>query len=113
MGNERLGPMDQVRLSQLNSDETSPLKYPAEPVSVNTGKNAALATPILALAEASWRSAWATSGRRSSKSDGSPAGISGGCGFQFGSSTAASLKLDGFSPTKIAMAFSNSSRCCA
>src|SRR6267142_5071569 len=110
MGSERLGPMDQLRLSQLNSEERSPLKYPAEPVSVSTGKNEALATPILALDEASWRSAWATSGRRSSNSEGSPAGIGGGCGFQFGSSTAAILKPDGFSPTRIAMAFSSSSR---
>ena len=53
MGSERLGPMDQVRLSQLNKDERSPLKYPAEPVNVSTGKNEALATPIFALAEAS------------------------------------------------------------
>ena len=45
--------MDQVRLSQLNNVERSPLKYPADPVSVSTGKKAALATPIFALAEAS------------------------------------------------------------
>jgi hypothetical protein len=82
IGSDKLGPMDQVRLSQLNNGRNVAAQITAEPVSVSTGKNAAFATPILALADASWRSACATSGRRSSKSAGRPAGISGGGGFQ-------------------------------
>src|SRR6201996_6797631 len=98
-----LGPKDQVWLLQVNRLSTLPERYPPLPVNVTTGKNAAFATPIFAFAEAIRRSASATSGRRSSKSAGNPAGISGGAGVQFlfASSIAASLNADGFSPSKI------------
>jgi len=56
IGSERLGPKDQLRLSQLNSEERSPLKYPAEPVSVSTGRTKPWRRRSLALDEASWRS---------------------------------------------------------
>src|SRR5438874_12121451 len=99
MGRETLGPMDQTRLSHLNKVSSWPLRYPPEPVNVITGKKAALATPICAFAEASWRSASATSGLRSSNSLGRPAGISGGVGFHFSftSESAATLNVEVFS----------------
>ena len=50
---------------------------PALAVSVMRGKNAARAAPMFALAAISACSAWRTSGRRSSTSDGRPTGSSG------------------------------------
>src|SRR3974390_1286656 len=98
MGREILGPIDQTRLSQLNKFSNSPLRYPPEAVKVTTGKNAALATPIRALADASNRSAWATSGRRSSSSAGRPAGIGGGIGCQLVTASTGIRKTAGLLP---------------
>ncbi|MCY1530406.1 hypothetical protein D9M68_655910 [compost metagenome] len=50
------------------------LAVPAEPVRLMVGKNAARAAPIFALAPFNWCSAARMSGRRASRSDGSPAG---------------------------------------
>src|SRR5688572_7020235 len=102
MGSETLGPSDQTRLSQSNRSSVSALRYPPDAVRRTTGKNAALATPMRALLAASCRSASATSGRRSNKSDGKPAGIIGGLTSQrfVASAWEASLKLDGDSPTR-------------
>ena len=47
---------------------------PAVPVRLMVGKKAARAAPMLALAPLSWCSAARMSGRRASRSDGSPAG---------------------------------------
>ncbi|MNY50018.1 hypothetical protein D3C86_1854900 [compost metagenome] len=69
------GPSIQVREDHLNRFDRSADSKPNSPVSVMRGKNAALATPMRALAAAIWRSAAAMSGRRSSSSDGNPAGI--------------------------------------
>ena len=52
------------------------LSVPKEPVIENCGKKSALATPTLALAATRFSSAWRTSGRRCSRSEGRPAGIS-------------------------------------
>jgi hypothetical protein len=68
------------------------------------GKNAARATPMSALAAATRRSAAAMSGRRSSRVEGTPAGISGTRALQVGS--AARRKPLAGSPTRVAMAFS-------
>lgn len=77
-GMERLGPIDQTRLSAVMRFSSLAACQPAEPVSVSTGKEAALATPMRALAAAMSRSASATSGRRSSALDGMPGGTDGG-----------------------------------
>ena len=61
----------------LNRSDRSPLAVPTLPVSVMRGKKAARAAPMLALAAISCCSAWRTSGRRVSTSDGRPAGSSG------------------------------------
>ena len=45
---------------------------------VNVGNSCALATPICSPAAATWRSAWATSGRWMSNSAGTPGGTAGG-----------------------------------
>ena len=79
-----------------NRPDSSLLAVPTLPVSVMRGKNAARAAPMLALAAISCCSAWRTSGRRSSTSDGRPAGrsassccsASGSAGGQVGSAAA-------------------------
>src|SRR5207253_2891038 len=73
------GPTDQNRLDQLNNVPAFNDSNPARPLIWTVGKNAAFATPMLALAAAMRRSAAATSGRRSSNSDGNPGGMTGGC----------------------------------
>src|SRR5579872_691525 len=108
-----LGPIDHTRLPQLNRLSSSPLRYPPEAVRLMTGKKAALATPIRALVEASSRSDALTSGRRSNNSDGRPAGISGGTGFQLLGVITGSRNTAGLLPARIASAFSNSVRRCA
>ena len=60
----------------MNSPFRSSLAKPALPVSVMRGKKAARAAPMLALAAFNCRSARWISGRRSSSSDGRPAGKS-------------------------------------
>ena len=96
-----IGPAAHSRLLQVRRLFRSLLFAPASAVSPIDGKNAALATPILALAEASVRSAAATSGLRSRRSLGSPTGMSGVCGL---SGAAATRKPSGFSPTRTARA---------
>ena len=59
-----------------NRPSSELLALPAVAVSVMRGKKAARAAPMLALAAISARSAWATSGRRASTSEGTPAGSS-------------------------------------
>jgi hypothetical protein len=56
--------------------QSAVLAVPTLPVSVMRGQKAARAAPMLALAAISNCSAWRTSGRCSSTSDGSPAGRS-------------------------------------
>src|SRR6218665_2329386 len=70
-------PSDQTRPGVSNRCEKKlPPQAPAA-LSVSAGNHAARATPILALAAAARRSALAISGRRSSKSEGKPAGMGG------------------------------------
>jgi hypothetical protein len=63
-----------------------------------------------AFAAASSRSACATSGRRSSNSDGNPGGTSGAGTFHSFVESAARRKLLGNTPSKTAKPFSNSDR---
>src|SRR5262249_62274232 len=57
------------------------LSVPKKPVRLISGKNSALATPILALNAMRFSSAARISGRRASKDEGSPGGTGGGCGW--------------------------------
>src|SRR2546426_12305436 len=59
------------------------LSKPPAPVSEMLGKKEALATPIWALAATMISSACRTSGRRSSNSEGRPAGTSSGHGWLY------------------------------
>src|SRR2546430_14366304 len=71
------GPSAHARLDHLNSCDSSEDSKPPCAVRLRTGKNAALATPMRALAAAMVRLADAMSGRRSSNDEGRPAGIAG------------------------------------
>ncbi len=71
---------------------------------VTVGKKAATATPIRSLCACTSRSAWATSGRRSRRSAGIPAGTVGGVRDRLATEIASS---EGGRPTRVAMAFSN------
>src|ERR1700761_9029051 len=71
-------PRDQIRLGAVSSLLISPLSQPPVGCSISDGKLAARATPMLALATATARSAEAMSGRRCSTSDGTPTGSDGG-----------------------------------
>src|SRR5690348_2641146 len=77
-GTAAAGPTDQKRLGARVQLEERMLSYPAEPVSENTGNQAARATPIRLLAAAIARSALPTSGRRCSSVEGNPASKGGG-----------------------------------
>ena len=70
-------PTDQVFPFPKRS-ETCGARPPNAPVRLIAGKKLAIATPTFALAATSCCSAWRMSGRRRSRSDGSPAGTSGG-----------------------------------
>ena len=73
-----VGPRDQNLLFPVNQSLALVPSNPATPVSENFGNRSAVATPIRAVEAASCRSACWTSGRRRSRSDGSPAGTLGG-----------------------------------
>ena len=64
--------------SDLNSPDSSALAVPNAAVSEMRGKSVARAAPMSALAALSWLSAWRTSGRRRSTSDGMPGATSPG-----------------------------------
>ena len=66
-----------MRARLLSRSDSSRLSPPKKPVSETLGNMAARATPICALAEARNCSACRTSGRRSSRLEGSPAGGTG------------------------------------
>src|SRR5258706_9020969 len=78
MGNVIDGPKALRRLDQLISVRALSLSNPAKPFNWTVGKNAALATPMLAFADAMRRSAAEMSGLRSSNAEGKPGGIKGG-----------------------------------
>src|SRR5262245_5947542 len=78
MVSETDGPTDQNRLGHISHLAMSPDSKPPEPLMVTVGYQADTATPIWALADAMSRSAVATSGLRSRRSDGTPTGIGGG-----------------------------------
>ncbi|MNZ97038.1 hypothetical protein D3C78_1162600 [compost metagenome] len=101
------GPIDQKRFGVLIQLSRLPLRYPPVALRVRSGNQAALFTPIRALAAITRRSAAETSGRRSSSCDGSTAGRSGSFGI---SSTAARLNCAGGWPTSTAMACSSWAR---
>ncbi len=77
IGSRICGAKLQPKRLSPTSPSSSVLAMPMLPVSVMRGKNAARAAPMLALAARSCCSAWRMSGRRSSRSDGRPAAISG------------------------------------
>src|SRR5215510_4157443 len=108
MVSDTVGPNDQKRLGHTNHCEISELSKPPDALSVTVGYQAATATPIWAFAEATWRSAAATSGRRSSNSDGRPAGTKGGVCV---SGSAAIEKVDAGTPINTAIACSSCARC--
>ena len=86
-----VGPADQNRLPAENQSPALTLSKPAVPVRKNFGNKSAVATPISAVAAASWRSARCTSGRRNNNSEGSPTGTTGGAaGMGAGSANSAS-----------------------
>src|SRR5215831_5467023 len=100
MVSETDGPADQKRLGHISHLATSPDSKPPEPLSVTVRYHANTATPIPALADAIVRSAMATSGRRSSRADGTPTGIGGGT---LASSASGSEKSAGGLPMRTAM----------
>ncbi|MNJ49166.1 hypothetical protein D3C77_443840 [compost metagenome] len=75
---------------------------------VRSGKYAARATPMLALADITLRSAEAMSGRRSSSCEGKATGTWGNAGMSLLSARA---KSAGALPSSTAMAFSSWARC--
>ena len=81
------------------------LSKPAAASKSNTGKYAARATPISALADATRRSAAAMSGLRSSRAEGRPKSTDGGA-TSGGMGRHSSWKLDADSPTNTAIACS-------
>eukprot|EP01022_Parablepharisma_sp_SALTPOND_P004192 TRINITY_DN118_c0_g1_i1.p1 TRINITY_DN118_c0_g1~~TRINITY_DN118_c0_g1_i1.p1 ORF type:complete len:1977 (+),score=693.89 TRINITY_DN118_c0_g1_i1:34526-40456(+) len=101
------GPSDHTRPGSVNQSAKLELWQPPEADSVRLGKQAALATPILALAAATRRSAAATSGRRSSSIEGRPCGTGGATAVNgaFGKE-----KVEGVLPTSRAMACSTWAR---
>ena len=76
MGMSSWGTKVQALVPLLNKVSRSLLATPALAVSVMRGKNAARAAPMLAFSASRFCSAWRTSGRRTSSSDGTPAGRS-------------------------------------
>src|SRR3981081_4919285 len=81
MGCVKLSVPPQVPILLFTKDEKTllrPTAPPPVPVREIWGKKAALATPISALAEIRFCSAWKMSGRRASNEEGRPAGTSGG-----------------------------------
>src|SRR3981081_3916861 len=94
-----------MRLGAFNHVEALLLSKPAAAARLNTGKYAARATPICALAAATRRSAAATSGRRSSNVDGKPGSIGGGA-VSVGKGFESRWKPEGFSPISTAIACS-------
>ncbi|MNS73077.1 hypothetical protein D3C72_1065060 [compost metagenome] len=97
------GPSIHVREDHLNRFDRSADSKPNSAVSEIRGKNAAFATPIRALAAAICRSAAAMSGRRSSSSDGRPAGTATGA---VSKGRAASVNCAGGTPVSTASACS-------
>ena len=71
------GPTCHTRAGPVNRSDRATLSTPNMPVNEIRGKNSAFAAPIRALAATSPCSACRMSGRRSRRSDGSPAGIVG------------------------------------
>ncbi len=71
------GPTEYTKEPPLNRPESSVLAVPAPAVSEMRGKKAARAAPMFAFADSSCSSAWSTSGRCTSTSEGTPAGTSG------------------------------------
>ena len=112
------GPTDQKRLGHVSQRdgadseafESVELSKPPEAPSATTGKYAATATPIRALAAAMRRSAAAISGRRSRMWDGTPTGTAGGA-VVAGRGAGGREKPAGGSPVSTAMACSSSARC--
>src|SRR4051812_50124582 len=78
IGQLMLGPIDQERRPQLRRRSRSALATPREPVRATRGKRSLVATPMLAVAAWSEAAARRMSGRRSSRSEGRPAGVTGG-----------------------------------
>ena len=104
--------MDQKRLGVVSQVAMSDAREPTLPLSVSAGKKAACAMPICALAAATRRSAAAMSGRRSSSSEGRPAGTSGTLAAKaIGLSRRGSEKAAGGLPSSSAIAFSSCARC--
>ncbi len=93
----------------LNRPPSSLLAVPTLAVSEMRGKKAARAAPMLALAAISCCSAWRTSGRRISTSDGSPAG-SVGAAAALPSGCAGGKSAGSGWPSSRASAFSSSAR---
>src|SRR5215831_21070060 len=104
MVSETDGPTDQKRLGHISHLAMSPDSKPPEPLMVTVGYQADTATPIWALADAMSRSAVATSGLRSRRSDGTPTGIGGGIAA---SSVGGKEKCAGGFPMSTAMACSS------
>src|SRR5260364_159162 len=93
IGSAMLGLKAHANAPALNSPESASLAIPYWPVKEMLGKNAARAAPICALAARSISSAAMMSGRRVSKSEGTPAGKS--ANIPCGSNAAAGGKLSG------------------
>src|SRR5258707_12112938 len=102
------GPTAHRRLDQLNREPALRLSKPARPFNWTVGKKAALATPMLAFADAMRRSAAEMSGRRSSNADGKPGGSKGGA-VERGRSEM--RKIEAGCPANSASACSNCARC--
>ncbi|MNQ87958.1 hypothetical protein D3C85_1032010 [compost metagenome] len=99
-----LGPSAQALAAEEPICEPRPAVKPRKPLRLTRGNRSALATPIRAVAEASWRSALRMSGRRCSSSPGSPIGRALAiAGRSFG--LRSTVSLSGRSPSRVAMRF--------
>ena len=98
---------DQTWLAGENRPPRVSPEMPPEAEIVTVGKKAATATPIRSLCDCTRRSAWATSGRRSSRSEGMPAGTAG---TRRPMGETAIDSSEGGRPIRVAMAFSNCTR---
>ena len=95
-----VGPADQKLLPLVNQSLALTLSNPAAPVRKNFGNKSALATPMLAVAAASCRSATCTSGRRRSNSEGSPTGTTGGAAGMGAATDNSAVSASGCWPNK-------------
>ncbi len=98
-------PADQKLEAALNSPDSALLVKPPFAERSSVGKNAARSTPISALAAATWRSAEAMSGRRSTSAEGRVTGTDGTVG-RHSAPIDGTVKAAGFSPTSTAIASS-------